>query len=921
MLRVAGAVFLLLSSVAAQTTTPTGTIRGAALDASGAAIPGVRVTAIHQQTQTRRTAETDGSGRVHIGSLPIGTYTLRWEAAGFATVSSGSFLLSVGQVVEQRVGMQPAGVVGSIDVMEQPEAIDVAAATASVALGYERIEEAPARSRNYLNFVLVAPGVSPAAGTSSQRTMTGVRTPLGDSGFTFGGMRPRNNAILIDGMDNRDETTGGNRVAVGLEMVQEFRAAGAAIGAELGGAAGGLLNMVTRSGVNRWHGDATFFSQDETLNARRPEVGSLEKPRFRRYQPGVSVLGPVRRDRTFFATAIEHERESEQEWSDAAGDAAHLINRALETPAFSRAAAGSVLRGLYDTTTRGTEFSHKLNHQFGPKDTLSARYAYSHGRVRGEVQGPDNFADRSAQGSSLTTDHSFVGNWLRVASPTVVNDIRLQVAGRTMSLRPNSFGAMLEIPGVVTMGEFFRMNADRTERHYQAVENLHVAALGHRVSLGADAHLVTFDGDLRNRFAGLYVFPALEDFLAGRPDLFIQAFGSSRTRMTTIPLGLWVQDRWEPRPGLHVELGLRYDRQRMPAGLPSSSNNFAPRVGLSWRPAKSRPLVIRAGLGLYSDRYPLAYLNDAVQKNGSRAFEQYATGGQAVRALSVARGGTLSTPLSGVERSEYRASPDFPSAYSRKFSLGLEQGLGKNTSLSVEASYIRGFHLPRVRNVTTELPPLYWLEQTARSEHLGASVSLNRRFSNELAFLVSYGIGRTRDDASDFDEHPMDPRDLRRDWALSRQHQRQRVAASALFELPLEEWAFVPEWLKDSLEGVSFAPIWAFGTGRPLNALLTTDVRRTGAYPLSGRPFGLPRNPYQTPGAMSVDLRVMKTFRVLHERALLQFGVESFNLTNHANTERVSPYFSSPAGRLSSYGATLENLPARQVQFLVQFEY
>jgi hypothetical protein len=752
--------------------------------------------------------------------------------------------------------------------------------------------------------------------------MTGVRTPLGDSGFSFGGMRARNNAILIDGMDNRDETTGGNRVAVGLEMVQEFVVARTDVGAELGGASGGLLNMVTRSGVNLWHGDVTFFAQHERFNARKPETGSAHTPQFRRTQPGVSLLGPLRRDRTFFAAAIEHERELAEEWSEAPAGAVDVINRALLSSSFSNAAVTSALQGLYDTRTRGMESAVKLNHQIGLKDTLSARYAFSRGRVEHEVQGPDNFADRSAQGSSLTTDHSLVGDWLRVASPTVVNSIRVQVAERSMNLRPNAFGATIEIPGVVTLGEFHRMNADRVERHYQAIENLNVVLRGHRLSLGADTHLVTFDGALRTRFAGVYVFPTLEDFLAERPDLFIQAFGDPRTRMTTVPIGLWLQDRWEPRPGLHLELGMRYDRQRMPARLPTSSNNFSPRFGVAGRPVHAFPLVLRAGIGLFFDRYPLAYLNDALQKSGVRAMEQYATGQDAARVFRLAMGGTLPSPLAGVMESVYEASSEFPSTYGRKFTVGLEHGLGKNTSLSVEAVHIRGSHLPRVRNVRGVLPPLYRLEQAATSDYVGASVSVNRRLNRELAYLVTYSVGRTKDDGSDFDEHLLDPLHADRDWSFSRQHQRHRLAMSALFELPLESQTWLLKWISEALDDVSFAPIWTVGSGRPLNAVFTSDVYRTGAYPLSARPPGISRNSFLTPATASLDLRVMKTFRVLNDRAWLQFGIESFNLTNRANTERVSQYFATPSGaRLSSYATTLESLPARQMQFLVQFEY
>jgi hypothetical protein len=296
-------------------------------------------------------------------------------------------------------------------------------------------------------------------------------------------------------------------------------------------------------------------------------------------------------------------------------------------------------------------------------------------------------------------------------------------------------------------------------------------------------------------------------------------------------------------------------------------------------------------------------------------------GDEAVRVLARSRGGLLSSPLADLASSLYRAAADFPSTYGRKLSIGAEYGLGKDTSVSIEAIQVRGFHLPRTRNVVGAPPPQYELEQTARSAYLGASFSLNRRMSRELTYLVAYNMGRTRDDGSDFDEQPLDPRNIRRDWALSRQHQAHRVAASAVFEVPLEDAGRAPGWLKETFEGLSFAPILSAGSGRPINALLTTDVFRTGAYPLSARPEGVARNPFLSPPTTSLDLRVMKTFRVMKDRAILQFGVESFNLTNHTNTERVSQFYATPDSRLPTYGQTLESLPARQVQFLMQFEY
>ena len=195
---------LLPAALHAQSSSATGVIQGAANDASGAPIPGTRVVVRNQGTGAERTTEADGNGHFSVSGLPLGTYTLQLEAPGFASATVKPFPLSIGQVVTQNFELPPAGITERVEVKEEPEGIDVTASTTSVALGYERIEEAPARSRNYLNFVLAAPAVAPSAGTSSQRTMTGTRTPLGDSGFTFGGMRPRNNAIQIDGLDNRD---------------------------------------------------------------------------------------------------------------------------------------------------------------------------------------------------------------------------------------------------------------------------------------------------------------------------------------------------------------------------------------------------------------------------------------------------------------------------------------------------------------------------------------------------------------------------------------------------------------------------------------------------------------------------------------------------------------------------------------------
>jgi hypothetical protein len=915
-------LFFILPPLLTAQSRATGAMQGTVLDATGSIIVGARVTVTNTDLGSVRHTDSDESGQFHFSGLPVGNYSLRLEKEGFGTVLVQNFTVSVGQTVVHRIEMKLAQVNERMEVKEQPEALDTAATTSSVALGNERIEEAPAQNRNYLNFVLVAPGVAASSGSNTQRAAAGTRSSTPDSGFTFGGMRGRNNSLSIDGVDNRDETSGANRVAIGLEMVQEFRVSGTSMSAEFGGAAGGSVNMVTRSGTNIWHGDATYFTQNEASNARDPEIESPGKPRFRRYQPGASLLGPLIRNRTFFAAAFEQEWESSEEWSEDPLHAAPAINARLADPHFARAAVHSVEQGTFPASAASTEFSFKLNHQLTDANSLSARYAFSRGRASNDVQALDNFADRSARGSSLTQDHSFVGGWMTVPGPHLVNDFRLQIAIRTVDLSPNSRGALLEIPGVMSLGQAYGLDAGRTENHAQIVESVSAVVGRHQFGFGGTLHRVGLNATLANRFAGLFIFSTLNDFLRGAPDVFIQAFGNPSTNIATIPYGLWVEDHWQPVSGLTVEAGIREEGQQLPKPFHSPTHNVAPRVGFAWHPRGNASFVLRAGFGLFYDRYPLAFLNDAVQTDGVHGFEQYGVAGTAERAFALAMAGTLAAPLAGLAPSIYRPDAHFPTTYSRKFTAGAERSLNADTTLSVEYSYVRGFHLPRLRNIALGLPPLYQLEDTARSSYQGASVTLQRRMSREWSYLIAYNAGSTWDDGSDYDEQPSNPAKPRQDWAHSRQHQLHRLVASGLFEAPAEEMHSLPTWLRNAFEDFHVDPIFSMGSGRPLNALATTDLFRTGAYPITARPFDLARNPFSQPGTASLDLRLMKVWWVVKpKRAALELAADIFNLANHTNPLRVSPFYAAGTEKLVTYGGIVESLNARQIQFSLSLEY
>ena len=335
---------MLAAPAVAQMQFARGAIQGTVLDGTGSALAGTHVTAAQTASGLVRETATDAEGNFRITALPVGAYQLRLEHEGFATTVIKELNVSVGQTAVQRIDMKLAQVAERLEVIEQADSLETTATSASVALGNERVEETPSQNRNYLNIVLTAPGVAPSAGSGAQRSSSAVRSASTDSGFSFGGMRGRNNSLSIDGVDNRDETTGGSRVAVGLEMVREFRVAGATFNAESGGAAGGSVNLVTLSGTNNWHGDGTFFTQNEFANARNPEAAVDRNPEYRRYQPGVSLNGPIVRDRTFFSLALEQEWENSEEFS--------------ETPK-SFALSASLTHGLFPANDDGAKHSDK----------------------------------------------------------------------------------------------------------------------------------------------------------------------------------------------------------------------------------------------------------------------------------------------------------------------------------------------------------------------------------------------------------------------------------------------------------------------------------------------------------------------------------------------------------------------------------
>src|SRR2546421_938681 len=217
--------------------------------------------------------------------MAVGDYEVKAQATGFAPYFNPKVTVALGRSTMLDLSLTTRDVNAQVTVTDSPPALDATQTAFTTSIDPERIEELPVNSRNYLEFTLLAPGVAPSNQQNGGGSKAGSGSPLADSGFTFGGLRPRSNSISIDGLDNTDETTGAARVALSPEIVREFQIVNNGQSAEFGGAAGGAINVVTQTGANEWHRDVFTLSHNEGFNAR----SSLSEPppasrlRFRRY--------------------------------------------------------------------------------------------------------------------------------------------------------------------------------------------------------------------------------------------------------------------------------------------------------------------------------------------------------------------------------------------------------------------------------------------------------------------------------------------------------------------------------------------------------------------------------------------------------------------------------------------------------------
>jgi hypothetical protein len=915
-------------------------MEGTVQDSSGAVVSGAFVTIRHSDTNFTRTVRTDSFGTFRLTDLSVGAYEVRVVKDGFAPYAHAGVILAIGQTARMLVVLEPAGVIQEVSVSAQPPPLDARQTSVATAIDAERIEELPVRSRNYLEFVLLAPGVTRASPPPAGGAVTSV---LPSSGFSFEGLRPRSNTLTIDGIDNTDEFSGSSRTELSLEAVREFQVVKTGWLAESGGGSAGAINVVTRSGANTLHGDAFLFGQTGVLNARPKLEETLgADPALRRYRAGGAVGGPIFKDRTFYYAAAEREGTHDQTASDISPSIATAINRALSAGLLPEIGTRQLTIGPFATVRSETESSLKLSHTLGGRDSITGAIAANQNEDDHDAFNRGGLFDRSARGSASTGDVALTGSWNTTLTSQTVNELRGQFAVRRHSVETaDPQGPGVVISGVADFGTSYVGDSDRRQAYVEIADTVTHARGEHLLKFGAGLKRIAVTGTVADGVRGVYAFSAADAFLSGRPDVTRIMSGVADVDFAVSRATAFLQDHWTPTPAFTLDAGARLDIAAYPSSLEMTSRQVDPRVGIAWTPGPR--WVVRGGAGLFADRLVLASIERALSAAQHGVVEQ------------IDRDGQLIAPsLYTVRRGDWNP-------WSVQASVGAERLVTANLTAAVTYLYASGRQLPRTVNVNL-LPPtiltnanarsfgvnaptpqqlgrpvfgperlnpawdgIFELQPTAASTYHGVTLSLNRRLANEIEWSCSYTWSHARDSASDFDEQPQNPYALADEWADSRYDQRHRFVASALFDLPIGEEedrrpGKVPNAWVRAFSHIEMAPIVTVDSGTPVNVVTGGDDNRSGAFPFTARPLGMSRNAARLPATATLDLRILKYFDI-KPHGKLDLVVEVFNLLNRTNVSQINAVYGPLVTPRSSFGRPIDAGIARQIQFSVDFEF
>jgi hypothetical protein len=807
-----------------------------------------------------------------------------------------------------------------VQVSSTVELIDPTSSQVASIVTPQQVRTLPLATRNYLELALLAPGTTPGRDVAFSGVVAG------------GAQEARWTFVSLDGADNNNFIVGGQQANVSQDTVQEFQVITNNFSAEYGRSNSVVVNVLTKSGTNDFHGTGYYYLRDDSLTAEPFFAGPpYNQPNdYTRQNWGATLGGPLVKDKAFFFGSFDKLNN----------DPKVVVN----------IPANPALNGSFpQEDVRKLAFA-KADVAASPRHHLTLSYRYDD-RERANVnvgsQGGGNFAASYGYAQTTRTHGVILAHqW----SPTgkTYNDARLTALLFDQDSLPNS-SDVGQAHLTYSSGGNPRFPQGGKEQRYGIDDTFALTAGKHFLKLGAGFSRwkgdVTFNLFVAGQFTARAI-PTGELY----PFLYIKGSGNPSTLNYINFWNAFVQDEWRVSDRLTINLGVRYDLQDgamnsdfvfpiQDAGgnplvrTPTSEdkNNIAPRLGFAYDLTGGGQTVVRGGAGMfYFEIFNNLALNEDIFNGRNFVITAYPCFAIPGLCNGVTPPDITKFPPSaiiGVAPEVRMLDPDLQTPYTMMASLGLSQAIGRKWAISADGVYVVGRHeLGEVReNLRTnpsnpnsprpipQLGSVRRVHSDGNSTYYGLLASVRKAYSDNWQAQLSYTWSRATNEAEFFAVNVSDARSsdpFGQDRGPARNDQRHRVVANGSYD-------FFP----GSLAAFTLGTIVTIGSGRPYNRLLGFDANLDDAPPFGqDRPAGFGRNSELSASYFQWDLRASKKFTF--GRVGLELIAECFNVTNKHNFD---PDTYSNIVSASDFGAprpsTNGAYQARQLQLAARIDF
>jgi hypothetical protein len=754
--------WLLLSAVSFTQDAATGAIRGSVLDPSGSRIAQASVVAVNSATGARFATTSDAEGRYSLDLLPPGDYIARATADKMSPEVTPTLHIDLGAAAQLDFHLTIAGAQENVTVSGAPQLVPTQPVPVSTLVDERGIADLPLNGRRFSDLMLLSPGV-----TQDPRSLTSATN--GD--LSFGGIRGFQNSFLVDGGDFNNaffaQARGLYRAPYQFssEVVQEFRVSSNSYGAENGRAGGAVINVVTKSGSNHWHGTGLYYIRDSSFGASDAFLPFT--PHSRQQQGGGTLGGPLKKNKIFLFAGFDAHYFHVPNVVEFLNDTMQVIPQAGTGPytpgdyettdqALVFAAANQLdsYAGAFPAAQIGNASYGKIDLNLSPRNQLalrvnSSRY-WGSNNVFLDPASPLTYDSISDNGEETVSTDTGAATLTSGLTPRLISHLRAQFSRDLRQSYTNTTNTLVKITNIIDgIGRSDQLPRATREHRAQLAETLSLDTNRHSFKFGGDALLTWIYDFFPSQQSGEYIFDPikvnpftfqpqeaglpltpLRAFAHAMPKYYLQSFGPSASNPNSNDYAAFAQDTIRVTDHLALNLGVRWDLQTFttaglisnplfpPSGkLPFKPYNFAPRTGFAYSIGKTRPLVIRGGYGIFYVRIPQIYNSAIATENGitdaqvflnhSNYYDNQVFPAYPDPLVSCSlTGPSCNLPrgfTDGVTHEVSAFAPNFVTPRVQQTSFTIEREVASHTTIAVSYLYVHGEHL--IRALDVNLPP------------------------------------------------------------------------------------------------------------------------------------------------------------------------------------------------------------------------